>query len=57
MIKAPFNFVPIPTKTVYPAWGKIISHDIHLSGGLSGRISVRIRDLSQIFVRNGHNRF
>lgn len=56
MIRAPFNFIPIPSKVVYPSWGKLISHDIPFSDGLSGRIKIKLTALSSIFVRNGHNR-
>ncbi|MDE6195093.1 MAG: TIGR03986 family CRISPR-associated RAMP protein [Muribaculaceae bacterium] len=56
MIKAPYNFVPLPDKVVFPDWGPLISQDVPFSDGISGTISLRLRAESPIFVRNGHTR-
>ncbi len=57
MIKAPYNFVPLSDKVVFPdEWSGRISHDIPFSDGLSGSITVSLTAKSPIFVRNGHSR-
>ncbi|MDE6668210.1 MAG: TIGR03986 family CRISPR-associated RAMP protein, partial [Muribaculaceae bacterium] len=55
MIKAPYNFVPLSDKVVFPEWSGRISHDIPFSDGLSGSITVRLTAQTPIFVRNGHS--
>lgn len=56
MIRAPFNFVPLADKVVFPEWSKQISQDIPFSDGISGDICVKIKALTPIFVRNGYVR-
>jgi len=56
MIRAPFNFVPLADKVVFPEWSKLISQDIPFSDGISGDFSVKIKALTPIFVRNGYVR-
>ena len=56
MIKAPYNFVPLSDKVVFPEWAGRISHDVPFSDGLSGSITVRLTARTPIFVRNGHSR-
>ena len=56
MIKAPFNFVPLPDQVVFPEWAPIISHDVPFSDGISGTIGIRLTAETPIFVRNGHSR-
>ena len=55
VIKAPYNFVPLPDKVVFPEWSGAISHDIPFSDGLSGTIKVRLTAHTPIFIRNGHS--
>ncbi|MDE5877735.1 MAG: TIGR03986 family CRISPR-associated RAMP protein [Muribaculaceae bacterium] len=55
MIKAPYNFVPLSDRVVFPEWSGCISHDIPFSDGLSGSITVRLTAQTPIFVRNGHS--
>lgn len=52
-IKAPYNFVPLSDKPVYPYWSDFISHDIPFEDALSGTLEVRMKAHSPIFVRNG----
>lgn len=53
IIKAPYNFVPLNNKVVYPHWVGHVSHDIPFSDGLSGSIDVKLKAESPIFVRDG----
>lgn len=53
-IKAPFNFVPLNKKVVYPEWAEYISHDIPFSDGESGEIKLKLVAKTPVFVRNGH---
>ena len=52
-IKAPYNFIPLSEKVVYPSWEKAVNHDIPFEDGETGTIKVRIKTHSPIFVRNG----
>ena len=52
-IKAPFNFVPLNKKVVYPYWADSVSHDVPFSDGQSGCLELEIEAISPIFVRNG----
>lgn len=56
MIRAPFNFVPLPYTVVFPDWAPRISHDIPFSDGISGSFKVKLTARTPIFVRNGHSR-
>lgn len=56
MIKAPFNFVPLPSVVVFPDWSDLISFDIPFPDGISGSFSVKLTARTPIFVRNGHSR-
>ena len=56
MIKAPFNFVPLSDIVVFPDWAYLISHDIPFSDAISGSLSVKVRAVTPIFVRNGYNK-
>ena len=53
-IKAPYNFVPVSSKVVFPEWGNAVSHDVPFEDGESGTITVKIKAQSPIFTRNGH---
>lgn len=55
MIKAPFNFVPLPDRVIFPEWASQISHDVPFSDGISGSIKLQLTALTPIFVRNGHS--
>ena len=52
-IKAPYNFVPLADKVVYPAWEKAVNHDVPFADSESGTIKVKINTHSPIFVKNG----
>ena len=52
-IKAPYNFVPLADKVVYPSWEKAVNHDVPFADGESGTIDVKIKTHSPIFVRDG----
>ncbi len=56
MIRAPFNFVPLADKVVFPQWGNLIFQDIPFSDGVSGEFCVNIKAQTPIFVRNGYVR-
>lgn len=55
MIKAPYNFVPLAQKVVFPEWGSQISIDSPFEDGISGTISVRYTAQTPVFVGNGKN--
>lgn len=55
MIKAPYNFVPLAQKVVFPEWGSQISIDSPFEDGISGTISVRYTAQKPVFVGNGKN--
>lgn len=54
MIKAPYNFVPLSEKVYFPNWADQISQDIPFSDGEDGVIELSIKNLSPLFVRDGH---
>ncbi len=54
MMKAPYNFVPLSDKVVFPEWADQISHDLPFSDGISGKIEIEIEAKTPIFVRNGY---
>lgn len=54
MLKAPFNFAPLPEKVVLADWAELVSQDVPFSDGVSGVIEVNIEAKTDIFVRNGH---
>lgn len=54
MIKAPFNFVPLPEHVFFPDWADQVSQDIPFKNGVSGTIHLNIKAETDIFVRNGH---
>lgn len=56
IIKAPFNFVPLPEQLYVPEWAEQISQDVPFSDGVSGTIDLRIDTLSPLFIRNGHTK-
>lgn len=53
-IKAPYNFVPLSEKVYFPNWADQISQDIPFSDGEDGVIELSIKNLSPLFVRDGH---
>lgn len=55
-IKAPYNFVPLSEKVYFPNWADQISQDIPFSDGEDGIIELSIKNLSPLFVRDGHEK-
>ena len=55
-IKAPYNFVPLSEKVFFPNWANQISQDIPFSDGEDGIIELSIKNLSPLFVRDGHEK-
>ena len=53
MITAPYNFVPLNKKVVYPHWAKLISHDVPFENSFSGTIELQITAKTHIFVKDG----
>ena len=53
MIKAPYNFVPLAQKIVFPEWAPKISIDRPFEDGISGTINVRYTAQTPIFIGNG----
>ena len=54
-IKAPFNFVPFKVDNIfYPSWADKISHDVPFENECSGKLSIKIKACSPVFVRNGN---
>ena len=53
-IKAPYNFVPLSEKVFFPHWAEQISQDIPFTDGEDGVIELTIKNLSPLFVRDGH---
>ena len=51
-ISSPYNFVPLSTKILYPEWADRVSQDIPFSDGLDGTLSLRIKAVTDIFIRN-----
>lgn len=50
-IRAPYGFVPLSSKVVFPEWADRASQDWPLEGALRGHLDVEIEALSPIFVR------
>lgn len=53
MIKAPYNFVPLAQKIVFPEWASQISIDRPFEDGISGTINVTYTAQTPIFIGNG----
>lgn len=53
-IRAPFNFVPLSDKVFFPSWAKQISQDVPFEDGEDGIITVNIKNVTPLFVRDGH---
>lgn len=55
MMRAPFNFVPLPEQAVfYPDWANKISFDAPFRDAQCGKIHIKITAKTPIFVRQGH---
>ncbi len=55
MMRAPFNFVPLPEQAVfYPNWANKISFDAPFRDAQCGKIHIKIIAKTPIFVRQGH---
>ncbi len=55
-IKAPYNFVPLSKKVVFPNWAKNVSHDVPFEDAVSGEITIELEAKTPVFVRNGHTK-
>lgn len=53
MIKAPYNFVPLAQKIVFPEWADKVSIDKPFQDGISGTIDVRYTAQTPLFIGNG----
>ena len=53
-IKSPYNFVPLNREVYIPQWGEFTSMDIPFEDGEDGIIEVEIKNISPLFVRDGH---
>lgn len=53
-IKSPYNFVPLNREVYIPEWGEFTSMDIPFEDSEDGIIEVEIKNISPLFVRNGH---
>jgi len=53
LIHAPFNFVPLWNRAIFPNWSNSVSHDVPFSDGISGIIECHLKTTSEIYVRNG----
>ena len=53
MIKAPYNFVPLAKKVVFPEWASQISIDRPFEDGISGTINVKYTAQTPVFIGNG----
>jgi CRISPR-associated protein (TIGR03986 family) len=52
MIKAPYRFVPLNKKVVYPDWSEQVSFIAPFKDGVSGEIDVRIVAKTPVFIRD-----
>lgn len=53
MIKAPYNFVPLAQRVVFPEWADQISIDQPFEDGISGTINVKYTAQTPVFIGNG----
>lgn len=53
-IKAPYNFVPLNEKVVFPEWADDVSHDIPFDDGETASIEIEIEAKSPLFVKNSN---
>ena len=53
MIKAPYNFVPLAQKVVFPDWASRISIDHPFEDGISGTINIKYTAQTPVFIGNG----
>nr|MCR5765453.1 TIGR03986 family CRISPR-associated RAMP protein [Treponema sp.] len=53
MIKAPYNFVPLSDKIVFPKWADEISIDRPFVDGISGTIEVQYTSKTPVFIGKG----
>lgn len=54
-IHAPFNFVPLSSKVVVPAWGSSVSHDLPFKDGASGVLSFTLTNDTELIVGDGNS--
>ena len=50
-LRAPYNFVPLSDKVVFPPWGDLASHDVPFEDGLSGSLDIEVEALTDLFIR------
>lgn len=55
-LRAPYNFVPLNQKVIFPEWAEQISQDVPFSDAVSGTLELTVTAQSDIFIRNGHTR-
>lgn len=50
-VKAPYNFVPLNKKVFFPYWAQFVSQDIPFKNSRSGKIKLKIKAETPIFIR------
>jgi CRISPR-associated protein (TIGR03986 family) len=55
-IHAPYHFVPHAKQVLMPEWAHLVSHDVPFENGLSGILSVTLKNETPLCVGDLHNR-
>ena len=53
-ITSAYNFVPLFPTVYIPKWGEMVNMDIPFEDGEDGVIEIELKNISPLFVRNGH---
>lgn len=53
-ITSPYNFVPLAPVVYTPDWANDVTMDIPFEDGEDGVITIKIKNISPLFVRDGH---
>ena len=50
-VRAPYDFVPLSEKVVYPEWGPVAQQDHPFADGICGRFEIELEAVTPVFVR------
>lgn len=55
-VRAPYNFVPLSDRVVFPAWRNLVSHDIPFADGISGSFDILVDCETPLIIRGEEDR-
>jgi len=54
-MKAPYRFVDLNKKVIYPEWGEYVFHDVPLKNAKSGELKLKITAVTPIYVKDSES--